>query len=214
MIEQGSDVNKYGKLRFVRECGRSSDKHILWVMVCDCGGQRIVAATRARNGNIYQCVSCSRKEHGKFKTTHGMRKSSTYCTWQSIKDRCLRTTSKDYARYGGKGITMCKEWADSFECFLSDMGEKPKGCSIDRIDNTKGYSKENCRWATSSEQQRNKRNSRTWLIKGMVFETLSEAANHFGVTEITVRRWVVGAFDARRNTFTEPRDDCKQFYKY
>lgn len=205
---------KYGKLTFIGHFGTSPDKHILWKMICDCGNERIAMATRVRQGAIFQCHACATQAGAEANKKHGMRNTSEYTSWQSMKRRCLSETDKDYKKYGAKGITICKEWIDSFECFFNDMGRKPKGSSLDRIDNTKGYYKENCRWATDSQQQRNKRNSRVWLIKGKVFESLLEAANFYGVTKTTVKRWVTGSFDKRRNTFTRPKNDCKQIFKY
>lgn len=83
-------------------------------------------------------------------------KSSTYLTWNSMKQRCLNSKHKKYNIYGGRGITICESWY-CFENFLADMGERPKGKTIDRIDNELGYFKNNCRWATVSEQNYNRR---------------------------------------------------------
>lgn len=84
------------------------------------------------------------------------RLSPTYVTWQNMRSRCLTATRADYADYGGRGITIDPRW-DSFSNFLSDMGERPRGLSLDRIDNSKGYSKDNCRWATRTTQANNTR---------------------------------------------------------
>ena len=205
---------KYGKLTFLSIAGKSKDKHILWHMVCDCGHQDIFFATRARNQTIKQCKNCSYIDIAKSRTTHGMKNSSEYRSWHAMKDRCLNKNSKDYVNYGNKGITICNEWAQSFEAFYKDMGTKPFGFSIDRIDNTKGYYKENCKWSSHNEQQRNKSTSRVWWIKGIEFDSLGDAAIYFKVTPQSVRRWVIGQYDKRRNTFTKARDDCKQVFKY
>lgn len=90
--------------------------------------------------------------------SHGMYRTTTYKTWRSMKERVLNPLNSNFKNYGGRGITICDEWKNSFLAFYRDMGPRPsKNHSIDRIDNEKGYSKENCRWATKTEQSRNQR---------------------------------------------------------
>jgi hypothetical protein len=98
--------------------------------------------------------------------THGRSTSNTYKIWNGIKQRCLNTQSKAYLTYGNRGITMCNEWT-IFQNFLNDMGERPAGLSIERINNDLGYCKENCKWATSKEQASNKRTTRIIEIDGV-----------------------------------------------
>ncbi len=93
------------------------------------------------------------------KTTHGMHKTKTYSSWVSMKSRCLNKNNSGYKKYGGAGITVCDKWM-TFEGFLSDMGKRPEGKTLDREDGKKGYSKDNCRWATYSEQNYNRRTQR------------------------------------------------------
>ena len=88
--------------------------------------------------------------------THGMSKSPEYSSWVAMKKRCYYHKTNDYDRYGGAGITVCSEWRDSFETFYKDLGPRPKGDSLDRIDGTKGYFPGNVRWATASEQAKNR----------------------------------------------------------
>ena len=91
-----------------------------------------------------------------YSVTHGMHRTSTYTSWRSMIDRCTRESAPNYYLYGGRGITVCERWR-RFEDFLKDMGERPIDRTLDRVDNDGNYEPGNCRWATRSEQQRNKR---------------------------------------------------------
>lgn len=106
----------------------------------------------------------SHEAHGnrpetKMNITHAKSNTLTYIAWCGIKQRCENPKSQQYPNYGGRGITICARWRNSFENFLADMGEKPNGLQIDRIDCNGGYEPGNCRWVTANEQQRNKRNN-------------------------------------------------------
>jgi len=156
------------------------DKWYSWYSIyeCHCGKQTLVKDSAVRQGQ--KSCGCTRT------ITHGLSSSPEFQAWSSIKKRCLKPNNNQYKDYGARGISICKEWKNSFEDFYKDMGPRPSlKHSIDRIDNNKGYSKENCRWATMSEQNLNKRNSRKlsfnnetkslteWSrITGIKFETL------------------------------------------
>jgi hypothetical protein len=89
-------------------------------------------------------------------------KHPLYPTWSNMKQRCYNPNRPDYERYGKRGITVCDTWINDFWAFVKDMGDRPKGYSLERIDNSKGYSPDNCRWASTQEQSENKRNN-IWI---------------------------------------------------
>jgi hypothetical protein len=105
----------------------------------------------------------------------------TYNTWACMKDRCFNVNSAAYKDYGGRGISVCKEWVDSFANFLKDMREKPDGKSIDRIDNDGNYCPENCRWATQSEQNNNQGRCNYLTLDGETL-TITQWANRLGIS--------------------------------
>lgn len=102
-------------------------------------------------------LNCKAGRHeNQWTVNHRMTKTPEYSTWQSMRSRCEKTSDKDFIRYGGRGIKVCTEWANSFEAFYLDMGPRPKNTSIDRRDNNGPYCKDNCYWATATEQTRNR----------------------------------------------------------
>ena len=119
---------------------------------CDCGSLAEVFIGHLKSGATTSC-GCNVLRHGH--TRYG--RSRTYVTWMSMRARCNNPNAKHYEIYGGRGITVCERWNDSFENFLADMGERPAGTSIDRIDNDRGYDPGNCRWADSLTQRHNRR---------------------------------------------------------
>lgn len=134
------------------------------IAVCDCGRVKIVHTRYLRTGESKSC-GCHKTElwlkanggkSANFK--HGLARTPEYHTWMAMRHRCYDSSRKDYPRYGGRGITICASWRESFLNFLKDMGLRPEGdYSIDRIDNDGNYEPDNCRWATDKQQRANKR---------------------------------------------------------
>lgn len=128
-----------------------------WAAECDCGSPVVVRADHLRRGKIRSCgcfnAEQTRQRNATHGNTRGYDRTSTYSTWLSMRRRCDDPTDPDY---GGRGISVCREW-QTFEQFLSDMGERPPGMTIERRDSSEGYTKDNCVWATTKEQNRNRR---------------------------------------------------------
>lgn len=159
-------INKIGK-RFDRwvvlERLNKKTKGYYWFKCqCDCGTIKSVFGGSLRDGGTQSC-GCLRLERS---TTHGMTKTGTFKSWDSMLQRCTNPKAPDYPRYGGKGIKVEDEWLN-FENFYKDMGERPEGTSLDRYPNNKGnYGPGNCRWATQKQQSKNKSVTRYLTYKG------------------------------------------------
>lgn len=124
---------------------------------CDCGRVHIREWRNIYRGRSPYCRSCAisvqRRTHNESRP---LTRTPEYTAWSSMRERCLCTTHRSYHRYGGRGITVCLRWRRSYALFLKDMGRRPTPAhSLDRLDNNRGYSKANCRWATKTEQSRN-----------------------------------------------------------
>jgi hypothetical protein len=168
---------------------RSGRVRAHWLCTCDCGGNILVDSGNLRSGNTKRCKECTNKAKGASKTTHGYTRGGAapvYTVWQSMWSRCTIPSNRSYADYGGRGITVDPAWK-SFEKFLEDMGDPGEGMQIERKDNDKGYSKENCVWATRKQQGRNKRNNIVLEYRGKT-QTMIEWCEELGLKYDTVKR--------------------------
>lgn len=130
-----------------------------WKCECVCGNTKNIRASHIISGHIKSC-GCKMKELVSLSNKrHGYSHSKTYVAWEGMKQRCLTPAHKAYKHYGGRGISICKRWM-KFENFLADMGEVPEGKTLERKNNNKGYTPDNCVWATHLEQGRNRRNNK------------------------------------------------------
>jgi hypothetical protein len=152
-----------------------------WVCVCDCGNETQVWGGHLKSGVTRSC-GCLLTEFNKTNhKTHGMTKTRTYVSWRSMISRCTLPSMPSYKNYGGKGIGYDPLWQD-FQKFLFDMGERPQGMTLDRIDSGKSYSKDNCRWATPAQQQANRKNCMHITYNGIT-QTAAEWATQLGLSK-------------------------------
>ena len=181
-----------------------------WICRCDCGTIREIYVSNLRRGATQSCGCLHREIISRKFTTHGHARShavtSTFACWASMLSRCQCATNKRYKIWGGRGIKVDDRWND-FSNFLSDMGERPsKDYSIDRIDNNGNYCKENCRWATMKEQNRNRRDNR-WITIAGKKKILQDWIKECGVSDqaIRYRAKKLGSFEQAVAYFIEKR---------
>jgi hypothetical protein len=148
---------QFGRLTVVSINREHKSYKVFWNCLCSCGNTTIVPTSNLKNGHSSSC-GCKTIEVSKTHGHSGKYISKTYKVWQTLKNRCLNPNDSNYKSYGGRGISLEDRW-NFFENFLEDMGEAPEGLSIERIDNDKGYNKDNCKWASVYEQARNKRSN-------------------------------------------------------
>jgi len=177
----------FGRLTVLSESDlRTKDGKVKWLCRCSCGIEKIISGKELRNGDSRSCGCLERETLLKRNTKHGLSKTPEYHIWKAIKQRCCNIEDHAYKDYGGRGITMCDRWLNSFENFISDMGDKPEGLfSIDRKDNDLGYSPDNCFWATKKEQGKNKRNNR-WITHNGETKHLQGWADYFMIPVSTL----------------------------
>lgn len=150
--------NRYGRLFVSKDAGCDTHGNRRWLCICDCGTEKIVAGMNLRKGLTKSCGCLQREiavEEGRKTATHGKALTPAYKTWIAMVRRCTKVTDQAWFKYGGAGITVCDRWVNSFENFYSDMGNRPEGMTLDRINPFKGYSPDNCRWADSKTQANN-----------------------------------------------------------
>ena len=174
-----------GKLTVIREVGKNSHGSILWECVCACGAVTTKSGDSLKKGVKSCSTACGVVDSNKARTIHGQasngKPTKVYQTWVGINRRCTNPNYAAFHRYGGRGITVCDEWAVSFDAFYSHVGDPPSAKhTLDRIDNDRGYEPGNVRWATRKEQANN-RSTNVYLEHENKRMTLKQWAEYLGI---------------------------------
>ena len=180
-IQIGDKFNRWKVLK------KDKNKSTFWICQCDCGTIRSIKATALYLETSKSC-GCYNIEQLKARKTHGESNTRLYSIWESMKARCYYKKHNKYKDYGGRGITVCEEWKNSFESFRDwalQNGYKDN-LTLDRINNNKGYLPENCRWVTQSEQCKNKRPKESKYFSGLTLKEIYKKADEKNLKRLTV----------------------------
>ena len=182
--------HRYGRLLVV-SYSHSDGKNIYWHTRCACGTSKVSRGDGLRLGTTTSCGCRPRR------CKHGMTHTITYKTWKSMKQRCYNSKCKEFRYYGGRGIAICVRWLNSFENFLSDMGERPEGLSIERMNNNGNYEPSNCKWATPKEQMNNTRRNVILTLDGISL-SISQWARKLSINKVTLRGRILSGWTIER----------------
>jgi hypothetical protein len=144
----------FGRLSVVSFAGINRSRKRTFTCLCECGNVVKVTSSRVYSGRVISCGCYQKEQASKANHKHGQTRTAIYERWKAMWQRCVNPNNKRWKHYGGRGISVCDRWK-KFENFLADMGQPPKGLSIDRINNDGNYEPANCRWATAKQQRIN-----------------------------------------------------------
>lgn len=184
---------KFGQLTVLQDMNTSRSGGRIWLFKCNCGTEQEIPAYRVVGGKQTCCTHCSHndgqvEEISRLGHTAGRKSSPEYSSWQAMKTRCLNEKAANYHLYGGRGIEICSRWQHSFKNFLGDMGKRPDGTSLDRIDPNGNYEPGNCRWVDAREQRKNVRSRYRVKISFAGLDlTIPQWSERLGVSEKTIR---------------------------
>lgn len=186
---------KFNRLTVISRA-ENQGKNTTWLCECDCGIRKIVRASSLKNGVVQSCGCLYREKIGSLNRTHGDTGTKLYNAWLNMKARCYRPSAREYQNYGGRGITVCKEWKERYETFRdwAITHGYADNLTLDRKDVNGNYCPENCCWISNKEQQNNKRNNVVYEFNGEV-KTLAQWAESIGISSNAlkkrIRKWGV-----------------------
>lgn len=191
-----------GNFIFLHDVEHVASKRRRAMFQCVCGTRYVLSVAAAKMNYIISC-GCLRDEKARItQTTHGRSGTPEYYSWSSMKARCLKPNHENYHNYGGRGITICDRWLNSFDNFLADIGTRPTNKhTLDRIDVNGNYEPSNCRWATAKEQAQNRRTSIFLPLNGVV-KTVEGWSKQTGLSKSTIYRRIQIGWDAKKTLYT------------
>jgi hypothetical protein len=176
--------NKYHRLTVVGFAERRGSAYY-WRCVCDCGTARIVGRSALVSGITKSCGCFNKERVAATQTTHGKSHTPEYNSWLAMNMRCKSPKAKGYEHYGGRGVIVCDRWASSFENFYEDMGPRPDGTTLDRIDPEGNYEPLNCRWLNHATNCAIKRKTMFVTFRGET-KTIADWARHSSIPYTTL----------------------------
>ena len=180
--------NRYGRLLVLERFGKTGDGKATWKCVCACGREVVVSGKDLRSGNTRSCGCLQKETAASRHTIHSISSTRLYKIWMQMKERCYNPNTPQYKDWGGRGITVCDDWLNNVQAFYGWAMNNgyADDLSLDRIDNNKGYSPDNCRWATREDQCNNKRTNRLITYNGKT-QTISQWADELGINYYTLQ---------------------------
>lgn len=199
----------FGRLT-VLEYTRSVNASAWWKCLCACGKEVEIEGYAMRSGHTQSCGCLHSEQLARRNSSHKQatrkKRHPLYSIWKAMKKRCYNSHGEHWKSYGGKGVTVCERWKHSFPNFLADMGERPDGFSLDRIDNGGDYTPDNCRWATWTQQANNRSSNRILEFNG-ISQNVNAWAISLGVPSQRLRDRLHSGWTVERTLTTPSKND-------
>ena len=182
---------KFGRLTVISRAENNKHKQAMWRCRCECSNEKNIRSSALISGHTESCGCLTRQALKAATTKHGLAKTRLYHIWKDMKKRCYNPNCKAYKNYGGRGIKICDEWLGKENGFMNFYNWSMANgyndtLSIDRKDNDKGYSPDNCRWVSMQAQIDNRRCSKTFTYEGIEYKSLAEASRQLGISKPTL----------------------------
>lgn len=212
MLAKQMQGRTYGRLTVIgldRTLDSRSKVRTLIRVLCSCGTIKVVDPHSVIRGRSSSCGCLNAQLSSERRRSHGMTGTPTHRIWVGMVRRCYDHQATSYQRYGAKGVRVCDRWRNSFENFLSDMGERPGGMTLDRIDNSRGYEPGNCRWATVAEQARNRTDNHSLTFNGRTM-VMTDWAKEIGISVFTLAGRLRSGWPVDRALTTPVRNNARR----